>query len=49
MSHFLNFTNKQKRAEKKMQKLLFGKSLSDIKKCTKKSRNIEIKLLQLIR
>ena len=48
MSNFLNFTKKQKQAERKMQKLLFGKPLPDIKKCTKKSKNMEIKLLGLL-
>jgi hypothetical protein len=48
MSHFSNFTKKQKRAERKMQKLLFGQPLSDIKKCTKKTQRRETKLLRVI-
>lgn len=46
MSDLFNFTKKQKRAERKMQKLLFGNTLPGIKKCTKKSQNVEIKILR---
>jgi len=49
MQNLLKFTKKQRRAERKMQKLLFGNTISDIKKCTKKSQLMELKLLQLIR
>jgi hypothetical protein len=48
MSHFMNFTDKQKQAERNMQKLLFGKPLSNIKKCTKKSQKLEKKLLSVV-
>ena len=48
MSHLLNFTKKQIRAEKKMQKLLFGQQLSKFKKCTKKSQRLENKLLKIL-
>ena len=47
MSYFENFTKKQKRAERKMQKLLFGQPLCKAKRCTKKSQKIELKLLQI--
>ena len=48
MSDLLKFTKKQKRAERKMQKLLFGQPLSKCKKCTKKSQKLEKKLLKVI-
>ena len=48
MSYFTNFTKKQKRAERKMQKLLFGQIIPISKKCTKKSQKIEKQILQLL-
>ena len=46
MPNLVKLTKKQRRAEKKMQKLLFGQHLPGIKKCTKKTRNMELQLLQ---
>ena len=48
MSYFKNFTKKQKLAEKKMQKLLFGQPLYKAKRCTKKNQKAERNLLQII-
>ncbi len=46
MPNLVKLTKKQRRAEKKMQKLLFGQHLPSIKKCTKKTRKMELQLLQ---
>ena len=46
MPNLVKLTKKQRRAEKKMQKLLFGQHLPNIKKCTKKTRKMELQLLQ---
>ena len=48
MPNLVKLTKKQRQAEKKMQKLLFGQHLPNIKKCTRKTRNMELRLLQII-
>ena len=48
MPNLLKLTKRERRAERKMQKLLFGKYLPKIKSCTKKSQKMERGLLNII-
>ena len=48
MPNLLKLTKKERRAERKMQKLLFGNYLPKIKRCTKKSKKMEVGLLNIL-
>ena len=48
MPNLLKLTKKERRAERAMQKLLFGNYLPKIKSCTKKSQRMERGLLNII-
>jgi len=48
MPNLLKLSKKQRRAERRMQKLLFGNYLPKIKNCTKKSQKMERNLLNVI-
>ena len=48
MPNLLKLTKKERRAERAMQKLLFGNYLPKIKRCTKKSQRMERGLLSII-
>ncbi len=48
MPNLLKLSKKQRRVERKMQKLLFGNYLPRIKSCTKKNQRMERGLLNII-
>ena len=48
MPNLLKLTKKERRAERAMQKLLFGNYLPKIKNCTKKSQKMEVGLLNIL-
>ena len=48
MANLLKLSKKERRAERMMQKLLFGEYLKKPKNCTKKSQKMEVGLLNVI-